>query len=129
MASLLESKCENWIDETGDSIVIVSSPCGGKFYIDAVSRKLNKKYNPFVSRGGIKLGSAGLEGFAVDIARLFPIMQSFGGISEESLNAYSKVYQNLGYPQRLVSSNCLREKMIMGTKVLFATEHFIQLFS
>ena len=119
------NECKEWVDEMGRSVLMVPSPFGGIFYIDNLSMDLTRKYNPHFLEGGIKLGSAGLESFSRNIARLFPVMESFGGFSEKDLDSYASVYQNTGYPQRLVDADCLREKMITGTKVFFATEKFV----
>ncbi len=128
MSSLMYNECKEWIDEMGKSVLMVPSPCGGIFYVDKISMDLTKKYNPHFIEREIKLGSAGLESFATNIARLFPIMESFGGFGEKDLDSFAEVYQNTSSPQRLIDVDCLREKMITGTKVLFATEKFVSGF-
>ena len=126
--SLIESDCKQWIDEMGKVVTFLPALSNGFFYIDEGCRELRNSYNPYVkARSAAGMGSANMESFVNQICGIFPVVGEFVGFEKSSLLEFAKIYQNIDKPARLIGGEYLRERWIMGTRILFPEKKLVEL--
>lgn len=117
---------EVWTNKKGKEFVIIPGLFGTNFYIDEQSQNLNSKYNPHfvIDIGGVE----GSDDLILKVAKVFPVMQSFGGLNKQSLDKVTETFNGMTSSNKYVELGLFRDEFVKRQKVFFPTEEFAQAF-
>ena len=127
MVSLLEKRCEKWVDECGDDVLIVPSPCGGKLYRDKICRDLRDKYNPHLIKPAERMGKSEYEQYADMFCSFSNLIGHFVGLATSSLNIFENLSAMELDANDLLLGDYLRLKKVAGVDVLMPTEKLVRM--
>ncbi|MEN7982206.1 MAG: hypothetical protein ABFQ65_02065 [Nanoarchaeota archaeon] len=118
---------EIWENNKGEDFLIIPGPTGGSFYIDKESEELRKRYSPhFVTGHGF--GPEGSDALVRKVAKIFPVMETFGGVSEQDLKVLAGTFSMRDIPEEYVELGLFREGRVKRKKIFYPTEKFARAF-
>ena len=117
---------EVWIDEKGKRVEIKT--LFGHVYVDEEVEKLNMAYNVWTINGESvpsSLGKSEIEHLVARLLVLAKVDDGLVGVAKDELEKLASRHSENWYIEELVKAGLLREKLIMGTFVVFPTEKLL----